>query len=305
MPKADLPNESLLDAGVLPVGEIASISTREAVRPRDAYQSHKWFARRLAATARSLIAGAVTPAEHSFWKGYYETASCEGLTVLDPFMGGGVMLLEASRLGADVVGYDVEPVAAAISAFQGRLPELPDLSDALEGLYSSAGAELAPYYRAVDEAGRNETLLHAFHVQVVECGECQTSFHAHPGFRLAWNDAKKREWIVCSGCETIHERGSKKARMRCECGVHTSPSGASVKNGESGLPLLRSHGAAYRIRPSSGPSSLRTVRRRDDPRGRREEMGHLGSPDPSGHRGRPQYLDRGIRTPRSRDGRRS
>ena len=103
MSRRRLPPRSLLDAGVLPVGEIARMAKRESVRPRDAYQAHKWFARRLAATARSLLVGSTTVGDGNFWKAYYGEASCEGLTVLDPFMGGGVMLLEAARLGAAVV----------------------------------------------------------------------------------------------------------------------------------------------------------------------------------------------------------
>jgi putative DNA methylase len=43
------------------------------------------------------------------------------LAVLDLLMGGGVMLLEAARLGADIRGVDVEPVAAVVSNFQGYL----------------------------------------------------------------------------------------------------------------------------------------------------------------------------------------
>ena len=121
---------------------------------------------------------------------YYGGGSCEGLTVLDPFLGGGVMLLEAARLGANVLGVDVEPVAAVVSDFQGRLPQLPTLSPDMERLWASAGAELAPFYRAVDADGREERVLHAFWVQVLACATCQTRFDAHPSFRLAWDDAQ-------------------------------------------------------------------------------------------------------------------
>src|SRR2546427_13310422 len=110
-----LPATSLLDTGDLPVGDIATLAKREGVRPRPAYQAHKWFARRFAVTARSLITACVTPANTTFWRAYYGKASCEQLSVLDPFMGGGVMLLEAARLGADIRGVDIEPVAAVIS----------------------------------------------------------------------------------------------------------------------------------------------------------------------------------------------
>src|SRR4051812_29714728 len=61
MSQRGLPKRSILDAGDLPVGEIAHIARREGIRPRAAYQAHKWFARRLAATARSLLVAATAP----------------------------------------------------------------------------------------------------------------------------------------------------------------------------------------------------------------------------------------------------
>jgi putative DNA methylase len=207
-----LPKRSLLDAGILPVGEIARMATRESVRPRDAYQAHKWFARRLAATARSLLVAATTPDDGNFWSAYYGEADCAGLRVLDPFMGGGVMLLEASRLGADIHGVDVEPVAAAVSDFQGRLATLPDLGPTLDELVATVGAELGPHYAARDADGGDERLLHAFWVH---------GFDAHPTFRLAWNDKAGRQWVACRGCSAVQETSSARATINCDCGTTT------------------------------------------------------------------------------------
>lgn len=234
--KNGLPEHSLLDAGILPVGEIARIAKREGVRPRAAYQSHKWFARRLAATARSLAIAACTPADQNFWSGYYGETDCQGVSVLDPFMGGGVMLLEASRLGADIRGVDVEPVAAAVSDFQGRLAKLPDLGAALDELKASVGAEMAPFYDATGPDGTKETMLHAFWVQQHTCKNCSHTFDAHPSFRLAWNDADKREWIICQGCGELHERKLGKKAHACECGVSTKPLATRLERGAAICP---------------------------------------------------------------------
>ena len=198
-----LPRRSLLDAGTLPIEELARIARRESVRPRDAYQAHKWFARRLATTARSLLAAAVSDHKADFWEAYYGGASCEGITVLDPFMGGGVMVLEAFRMGADTYGADVEPVAAIVSDFQGRLHDLPDLMPWVGKLAATVGRAINPFYRSFDEKGNEERLLHAFWVQRVPCGGCGHTYDAHPRFRLAWSEAKKRQWVACSGCSGI------------------------------------------------------------------------------------------------------
>lgn len=52
---------------------------------------HKWFARRPGTLFRALL--------------------LSGIHVADPFMGGGTPLLEANRLGCDVTGYDINPMA--------------------------------------------------------------------------------------------------------------------------------------------------------------------------------------------------
>jgi Adenine-specific DNA methylase containing a Zn-ribbon len=231
-----LPTPSLLDAGILPVGEIAHIARREGARPRAAYQSHKWFARRLAATARSLAIAAATPADANFWSAYYGESSCQGLTVLDPFMGGGVMLLEASRLGANVHGVDVEPVAAAVSNFQGGLSSLPDLSATLEELRAAVKPLVSGFYETANLAGDPETMLHAFWVQTHVCSNCEHEFDLHPNHRLAWNDEKKQEWIICAGCGEIHERKTSKKPFKCSCGKSTKPEQSAVDHGTAVCP---------------------------------------------------------------------
>ena len=45
---------------------------------------------------------------------YYRPNSFEGVTIADPFMGGGTPLLEANSIGCDVIGTDINPMAAWI-----------------------------------------------------------------------------------------------------------------------------------------------------------------------------------------------
>jgi DNA modification methylase len=41
---------------------------------------------------------------------YYAAGGLEGITILDPMMGGGTTLHEAIRLGANIIGYDLDPI---------------------------------------------------------------------------------------------------------------------------------------------------------------------------------------------------
>lgn len=227
-----LPSISLLDDGALPVADLARIAMREGVRPRDAYQAHKWFARRLAITARALLVGAACDRSQFFWRAFYNGDTWVDRTVLDPFVGGGVMLLEAMRLGASVRGIDVEPVAAAIARFQTTLRDLPDLNGPLQSLTVTVGSELAPYYRVRDANGRTEILLHAFWVQTIYCDDCGHEFDAHPSFRLAWSDSEHRQWVACSECSAVLKANLDAASVRCACGAETPTGGGRIERGE-------------------------------------------------------------------------
>jgi adenine-specific DNA methylase len=220
-----------LDSDSLPIADLARIAMREGVRPRAAYQAHKWFARRLGITARSLLVAAGIPSGVPFWRAFYRGDTWADRTVLDPFVGGGVMLLEAQRLGADVFGVDIEPVAAAIAGFQTKLRDLPELMESLDRLCTDVGKKLAPYYEAKDEDSMTETLLHAFWVQTVNCRKCRHAFDAHPGFRFAWDDASGRQWVACRACSRVMTAPLKSKQLKCACGVTTVAGTGHVTKG--------------------------------------------------------------------------
>lgn len=230
------PYGSLLDEGLVPVADLARIAMREGVRPRATYQAHKWFARRLAITARTLLVAASAKRGDSFWKEFYKGDSWKGRSVLDPFVGGGVMLLEASRLGAKVFGVDIEPVAAAITRFQSTLKELPHLASTVDKLILDIGKELAPFYQTESERGSTELLLHAFWVQVVKCGECSHIFDAHPTFRFAWDQDAKTQWVACAGCCRVLKTGIATDIVRCRCGKRTKTSAGRIEQGQVTCP---------------------------------------------------------------------
>ncbi len=68
---------------------------------------HKWWARRSGTTFRHILKQLVPDAAG---RDYYSPGGLEGVTVLDPMMGGGTILHEAIRLGADVIGFDIDPI---------------------------------------------------------------------------------------------------------------------------------------------------------------------------------------------------
>lgn len=228
-PDPPLPQWSLLDAGLLPVAELSRFAHREARRPRPVYGAHKWFARRLGTAFRSLLVGAATDADGDFWKGYYGTANLHGVTVLDTFVGGGTALVEAQRLGATVIGYDVDPVAVAVTRFELNAAEQPDPEEILLSLRAVVADKLAKYHGVAGTDGSeasNEIVVHHFWVQVVHCRNCQEAIHAHPTWQIAVDQPPKRaqekgsirgtnQHVLCRHCNEILVRPINRSRVRC------------------------------------------------------------------------------------------
>lgn len=232
---ARLPTRTLLEHGAFPLHDLAAFAMREGRRPRDIYTAHKWFARRLATVFRALLIGAVSGPDDDFWSAYYGETSLRGLRVLDPFVGGGTSVVEASRLGASTFAVDVDPIACSVTRLELMAAEIPDLREALLELHSTVGRQLEPHHRFLAADGREYQVLHHFWVQVVTCTDCGLEFDAHPNYQLA-HDGQK-QWVFCSCCGAIEVRQANHKSMRCgSCGSRTAFQEAPVDYGKATCP---------------------------------------------------------------------
>jgi putative DNA methylase len=103
---------------------------------------HKWWARRCGTTFRLILKHLV---QDPACCDYYAPGGLEGQTILDPMMGGGTTLHEAIRLGANVIGMDVDPIPilqarAALSDVS--LRRLTEAFDAFHGTVRNRMADL-------------------------------------------------------------------------------------------------------------------------------------------------------------------
>ncbi|MCP4699350.1 MAG: DUF1156 domain-containing protein [Gammaproteobacteria bacterium] len=108
-----------VDFPILPVNQIAAI---EGNAGKPIYQMSKWWARRRSSVFRSMLLAAAMkapddPSEAAklVWDAYYGNHQKKGafknLKVADIFMGGGTAIVEGSRLGMQMFGNDLNPVA--------------------------------------------------------------------------------------------------------------------------------------------------------------------------------------------------
>src|SRR5271155_510950 len=73
---------------------------------------HKWFARRPGTLFRGLILAEF--GDRPLSESFFQANDFGGRVVADPFMGGGTPLIEANRVGCDVMGFDINPMATWI-----------------------------------------------------------------------------------------------------------------------------------------------------------------------------------------------
>src|SRR5207253_2097529 len=151
-----------------------------------------------------LVAAQLNESE-DFWDGYYLGVDYSNKVVLDPFVGGGTSVVEGLRLGANVIGVDVDAVACAITRFETRAGETPDLGPLLEELHEKVGQRLSRYYQTKTPEGLTRDVLHYFYVQVVRCRSCKREVEAHPHFQLAYEAEGERQWVFCPLCHDVQD----------------------------------------------------------------------------------------------------
>lgn len=143
-----------LDFPIVPVNHVAII---EGNVGKPIYQTSKWWARRRSSVFRSTLLAAsmkapTDPAQaaKAVWDVYYANHQKKGalknLKVADIFMGGGTTVVEATRLGMQVWGTDLNPVAWFIVKNAVAKVSADDVNALLADVESEIKPQIMPFY---------------------------------------------------------------------------------------------------------------------------------------------------------------
>jgi len=105
---------------------------------------HKWWARRCGSTFRAILKQFVPNDKR---RDYYAPGGLEGKIVLDPMMGGGTTLHEAIRLGANVIGADIDPIPVVQARATLTQAALGDLRAAFNQFFAGLHRDLGHYFQ--------------------------------------------------------------------------------------------------------------------------------------------------------------
>ena len=135
--------EDQFDVGLIAGMALKEKQIQQNYRPIIAV--HKWFARRPGTLFRGLILSEF--ADQLLADTFFKANDFPGRLVVDPFMGGGTPLLEANRVGCDVQGIDINPMAAWIVREEIEHLDLDAYRRACRSLIKSLTAEIGAAYR--------------------------------------------------------------------------------------------------------------------------------------------------------------
>lgn len=143
-----------VDFPIIPINQIAAI---EGNAGKPIYQMSKWWARRRSSVFRSMLIAAATkapddPAEAAkmVWNAYYGNHQAKGafkhLKVADIFMGGGTTVVEGSRLGMQMFGNDLNPVAWFIVKNEMAQVDHAEVEALLSDIERDVKPQIMPFY---------------------------------------------------------------------------------------------------------------------------------------------------------------
>ncbi|MFC7070620.1 DUF1156 domain-containing protein [Halobaculum lipolyticum] len=259
------------------INEIAEKEGRAKMYYRPIYTMHKWWARRLGCVFRSIslytllddpekvevfepghedetlagwgnesdanvdvasLLGRVDISDpESLWELYPKDVRVEDKKVLDPFMGGGTSLVEASRFGAEVVGNDLNPVAWFVTKkeLDAGQTDVKELEAAFEKVKADVSEEILEYYRTPCPHGDHEAdVMYNFWVKELDCVSCGHTVPLFKDYRVAKERYVDEPGynVLCPDCGAVTTSDDWQSESECgECGNEFIPEEGNVSRG--------------------------------------------------------------------------
>ncbi|QDU80490.1 DNA methylase [Polystyrenella longa] len=143
-----------VDFPILPINHVATI---EGNAGKPIYQMSKWWARRRSSVFRAMLIAAATKAPEDqgeaaklVWDAYYgnhqKNEAFRKLKVADIFMGGGTTIVEGARLGMQMYGNDLNPVAWLVVKNELAQVDPKEVQKLLDAIEAEVKPQIMPFY---------------------------------------------------------------------------------------------------------------------------------------------------------------
>ena len=157
-----------VDFPILNINQVAII---EGNAGKPIYQMSKWWARRRSSVFRAMLLAAATKAPEDpthaakvIWDAYYanhqKKSAFNQLKVADIFMGGGTTLVEGSRLGMQMFGNDLNPVAWFVTKQEFAKVSLEEVKALLADIEAEVKPQIMPFFACDGPNGEKGVWTH-------------------------------------------------------------------------------------------------------------------------------------------------
>jgi len=263
-----------------PIEKVNEIAEKEGWAKqyyRPTYAMHKWWARRLGSVFRSICLYTLVddpsnvtinqPGKNrgleefdnsedsieslldsislgnpdSLWDLYTKDINIGNKKVLDPFMGGGTTVGEASRFGADVTGTDLNPVAWFVTKkeMDGYSTDLDSLQESFDTIKNDISEDIKRYYKtkcpnAEGEDEHKADVMYYFWVKELGCTSCGESVSLFNDYRIGKGRYSNKGTynVICPSCESIFHVDDWRSECKCpECTHEYTPQEGNVDRG--------------------------------------------------------------------------
>ena len=205
------------------ISDIAELESWRKEINRPLYHIHKWWAQRLGTVFRAIVLGALTPSGTDILDAFYRPVRLRNPVVFDPFMGSGTTIGEAAKLGARVIGRDINPVAHFLVRNALSFHDRPKILREYRSIEHDVSGEIRSYYQTRLPDGRVADVLYFFWVKIVSCPCCRHEVELRSSRIFAKHAYPKRyphARAVCPECGDINvvRYDDQRARCRsCQC----------------------------------------------------------------------------------------
>ncbi|MBW1800180.1 MAG: DNA methylase [Deltaproteobacteria bacterium] len=193
---------------------------------------HKWFARRPGSLFRGLLLSEFA-SSRPLREVFYHSNTLNGLKIADPFMGGGIPLIEANRVGCEVIGYDINPMSYWVVKQELEHIDISAYRKSAENLRKHIEKEIGHLYRTTCLMCGSQSAHVKYFLwnKIKMCTQCGEDIDLFPGYLVSQDRRHPKNVFLCSRCGNLTESENRKNPGDCSvCGDPLLVSGPAKRN---------------------------------------------------------------------------
>mgnify|MGYP001773490584 CR=1 FL=1 len=187
---------------------INTISTPERIALKPIYMMHRIFARRVGSVLRTILLSTLkkpdSKIENEFYISHRNDPDTNGVVILDPMCGGGTTLIEASRLGAKAIGFEINPVPWFVTKCELTIIDPHELKNEFKRLEQSVGHKIKKMYETTcPNCSKPAEIIYVFWIKEIDCLKCGNKVELFNDYVITYDKKDKNYFVLCPACHKV------------------------------------------------------------------------------------------------------